>query len=628
MLFTGPVCTVNAGQYGARALKPSLPLVALCFVFSCAPATPPPTRETLVLTGTAYERGLQHGTQLRSKIRSFYTTLMTNSLYPFLSREQPDIATLLKEYEKEKYQGGRFAYELLLDSAKNVERNLGRAGRDELRGIADGSGLTYDEVLVLNTFVDTTPAVRCIGLAIRQGRAPVIESGEFVGAGSDGVDNSGDGQRDETGEGVIAPFDPPFFAAAVELDVRTPLKVVFSDPDGVDPQTVRVRVNEALYTFGDPALDVRELAATRLQVVWTPPEPLPAASVVTFVVSAGDKRIIEVPGPPRASFRRDEELVVTTRGAGLAPRDLSRPALTDNRTRPPPFSLGVRGARAARAAPLLAHSFALLDANTAHKHTVALVHRPDTGPAFTTVGWAGIVYGLAGLNEHGVGVACNPSDTLDNSVVGSVLDQAADLSQAKLVASGLPAGFITRRVLEKATSAQEAAELIAGVDSVYGWNCEVADDQGGLEVVELDSDIFKQGQGGVYRYGPTDRDPSMRRFSSLGDDDLLAGSSFTRNVTDSITLTLAGQRVVPQRFWSGFFFRSRRVMDNVQRRLAARAEPVDVAWLEGLLKEPELVDRSDSMNAVVLDLKARTVFSAMGTVPATNAPFVATELTR
>jgi hypothetical protein len=80
-----------------------------------------------------------------------------------------------------------------------------------------------------------------------------------------------------------------------------------------------------------------------------------------------------------------------------------------------------------------------------------------------TVGWVGIVYGISGLNERGVGVACNPSDTLDNSVVGSVLDQVVDLSKAKLLASGLPVGFIVKRVLEKASTAQEGAEAIAEV---------------------------------------------------------------------------------------------------------------------------------------------------------------------
>jgi len=603
-------------------------LLSLSLVASaCAPLEAPSTRETLVLTGTAYERGLQHGTQLRSKIRSFYTTLLTNSLFPFLSREQPDIATLLKEYENERYANGQFAFELLRDSAKAVERNLGREGRDELKGIADGSGLTYDEVLILNTFVDTTLAVRGIALAIRQGRAPQVLSIEFLGASSDGLDNSGDGRIDESGEGRLEPFVPPFFAAAVELDVRTRLRVVFTDPDGVDPQTVRVRVDDALYTFGDPSLELVALRPDTLQVTWSPPQPLPSAAQVTFVLSAGDLKIIEVPGPSRASFRRDEELVITTRGAGLSPREISRPALTDGRTRPPPFIVGVRGTRAADG-PLLAQHFSLLDANTAFKHTAVLVHHPDVGPSFTTVGWAGIAYGLTGLNDRGVGVACNPSDTLDNSIVGSVLDQVADLSKARLTASGSPAGFIVRRVLERASTAAEGAAAITELDAVYGWVCTVADAQGGLEVLELDSDVFKQGESGVYTYQPTDRDASQRRYSSLTDDDVVVGSSYTRNVDDSITLMLAGQRVVPQRFWSGFFFRSRRVMDNVSRRLAAHPQPIDVDFLKQLIAEPELVDQSDSMNATVLDLKRRVVHSASGRVPATAAPFITTEVGR
>jgi hypothetical protein len=57
------------------------------------------------------------------------------------------------------------------------------------------------------------------------------------------------------------------------------------------------------------------------------------------------------------------------------------PCVASPRRRPPPFTVGVRGSRAA-AGPLLAQSFALLDANTALKHAVLLAHRPDTGPAY------------------------------------------------------------------------------------------------------------------------------------------------------------------------------------------------------------------------------------------------------
>lgn len=578
------------------------------------------------MSGAPYDRGLAHGTQLRSKIRSFYTTLLTNSLFPYLSREQPDIASLLTEYQKDRYAEGRFAYELLLDSAKSVERTLNRATREELQGIADGSGLTYDQVLVLNTFVDSVLAVRGVALAIRQGRAPVVESIELVGAGADGTDNDGDGDVDEPGEGVFSPWVPELNAQAVELPADVKLRAVIVDPDGVDPATVRVTFGTELFTQGSPQLVLTELAADRLEVVATPSQPLTAGAVVTIVLSAGDKKILDNPPPSHASFMRDEELVFTVKGAGLARQDVRRPRLIDNRTRPPTFVLGVRGTATAGDGAYLAQHFALLDANTSHKHTVAIRHQPESGPAYVTIGWAGVVYGFSGLSERGVGYACSPSDTLDNSVVGSVLENVADLSQAKLLATGTPIGFVGRKVLEQATDAASARDVLAAAKHVYGWTCLVGDATGGLEAVEVDSDVFNSGTGGIYPYRPEDVDASGRPYASVGADDLLAGSSYARNVDDAPVLNIAGTRMVPQRQWSSFFFRSRRAMDGVGRMLKAAYGSVDAATLEGFLADPELVDRSDSMNAVMLDLGARQVHSAMGQVPATDGPFEVTEV--
>ena len=71
---------------------------------------------------------------------------------------------------------------------------------------------------------------------------------------------------------------------------------------------------------------------------------------------------------------------------------------------------------------------------------------------FAVVGWAGVVYGFSGLSDTGLGYACNPSDTLDNSVVGSVFENIFDLSKAKLLATGTPMGFLGRKMLETATA--------------------------------------------------------------------------------------------------------------------------------------------------------------------------------
>lgn len=601
-------------------------VLALAACAACQPLSAPPTREVVHLYGSPYERGFQHGEKLKSKVHSFYTTLLTNSLFPYLGREQPDIASFLAEYQAERYQNGRFAFELLLDSAKNIERTLPRATREEIRGLAEGSGLSYDEALVLNTFVDSTLAVRGIALAIRLGRAPQLERLEAMGAGSDGVDNDADGQVDEAEEGVLAPWVPELRASWVELPVSTQFKLTLKDVDGIDRSTLRIRLGDALFLDGDPGLTVSAPAADTLEVLLAPPEPLPAAAALTLVVSAGDAKLLENPAPAHFSFMRDEEVVFTTRGAGLAPNRVSRPELTDGRTRPPPVAVAVRGAAAREREPLLAQHFALLDANTAHKHGVVFVHHPDSGPPFAVVGWAGVTWGLSGLSSRGLAYACNPADTLDNTVVGSVLDQVADLSKAKLVASGTPVGVAGRRTLEGAATAQTAVDLFKTIDHVYGWACSFADQGGGLAAVETDGDIFEEGDNGTYPLGPDTLDAQGQRLASLRGDELVLGSSYAVNFPDIVTLNLAGQRVVPQRRWSGFYFRSRRVIDAALRQLEAEYGQTDVASLQALMGSDAVVDKSDSMNAVVLEPKGLRLHTAMGQVPATAGPWETVDL--
>lgn len=273
----------------------TLSLFLAVALIACGPLEKPPTRELVELRGTPYERGLQHGTVLRSKIRSFYTTLLTNSLFPYLAREQPDIASFLPEYAAERYQNGQFAYELFLDSAKNIERSLNRAVREELQGVADGSGLSYEQILVLNTFFDTVLAVRGVALAIRLSRAPQIKSLQFVGADRDGADNDNDGQIDEPGEGLFEPYVPEVFGQIAEIAPGTSYRIVLTDPDGVDPATVRLYLANKLYTRDSPELVLTELSAEELEVVLTPATPLVEAVTTTLVVGAGDKKLITLP---------------------------------------------------------------------------------------------------------------------------------------------------------------------------------------------------------------------------------------------------------------------------------------------------------------------------------------------
>ena len=600
-------------------LRPLLLSLCLAPLFACAPLEKPPTRETLELRGKPYDRGFQYGTQFKSKIHSFYATLLTNSLFPYLSREQPDIATLIPKYAGAEYAGGKFAYQLLLDSAKSIESSLPLSMRDEMHGVADGSGMEYDQILILNTFVDTTLAVRGIALAIRLSRAPTLKSVTFTGAETDGADNDGDGDVDEAGEGTFDPYVPELFANAVELPVNTTIQLVLTDADGVDPATVRLFLDNQLYTATNPAVATQPLNDTDLLVTLTPPAPLAPAARMTLVVGAGDKKIITAPPPSHASFMRDEELTITTVGAGLTRAQVLRPELTDGRTRAPPIAFGVRGSLTDTGGMYIAQHFSLLDANTAYKHTVALRHFPETGPSFATVGWAGVVWGFAGLSSNGVGYACNPSDTLDNSVVGSVLEHITDLSQAELKASGIPIGFVGRKILERATDVASAQQQVQESPRVYGWTCVIGDSTGALEGNETDSDVLGDPGDGYTQF-------TVGGVNSTNGDNFIIASNYLTNVPDSPTLTLAGQRILPQRGWSGFFNRSRRAMDGIKEKLDAAGGPITPEFIEDLLGQPRFVDGSDSMNAVVLDFKHLQLRSAMGAVPATAMPFEITEV--
>ena len=154
-----------------------LGLLLLMSLGACAQVPPPPRYAVVHLKGSAYQRGLQHGQQLASPIRSFYTRMLTTSLVPSLGRQQADVAAFLGHYGKPPYDTPReFARRLLLESAKSLEVSIPDDLRAEMQGIADGSGLPYDDVLVLNTFLDTTLAARAVTLFLQQTQAPRLVS--------------------------------------------------------------------------------------------------------------------------------------------------------------------------------------------------------------------------------------------------------------------------------------------------------------------------------------------------------------------------------------------------------------------------------------------------------------------
>ncbi len=600
-------------------------------IVSCQAAEAPPHRVVLHLHGDAYQRGLAHGRALSGRVHSLYTTLLTSSLLPYLNREQPAISGLLPRYGKAPYDKGNFSYQLLLDSALAIEADLPDRFREELRGLADGSGLPYDEVLILNTFVDTVMAVRGIALAIRRSNAPQLTEAQVLGLEGDGRDNDGDGKTDEPGEGTLTDIEPLSHALFVEIPTSPVFRFVLSDPNGVNPQSVRVQLDSAVYEPGDPAVKATAVDGETLEVVFSPTVALPAAATVALVLQAADDLIVADPPPAHASNLRDVQLAFTTVGAGQRPFEVPNRGLDDGRSQPPSLAFALRGSATTDGRTLLAQHFALLDANTAHDHTALFVHHPDDGPPFAVVGWSGVVWGLSGLSDAGLGATCNHSDTLDNAIVKSLLPKIGDLANAQIVGRGLPIGFAIRQILDGRSTVLQGAAGLRGVPHLFGWVCLLADAQGGVRAVEVETDLSGDLDGGAVDYGPEIADPGNRdshgrRLASVGEDDLRVGVHFNRDVDDLFRIEVQGIRIGPQRDWSSYWYRSQRVFALLGEAIAAGYGGFDREAVFELLRRPHFIDHSDSMNAVVIDPAARVIYHAMGTVPATDAPFEAVSL--
>ena len=205
MRSTSP-CRRSTPRAGSRIA--ALLLIMAVALASCEPAEQPKYYRVVDLYGTPYERGFQHGQLFRDEIRSFYTMLLTNSLLPYLNREQPDIAEFLLTYEEDRYQDGNFSYQLLLESGQNIEPDIPQEYIEEMQGIADGAELPYDDILLLNTLFDSMVCLRAMTFFIRAIQAPVVAAVDFGDLSGDGVDNDGDGEVDEPGEGGRCPKTP------------------------------------------------------------------------------------------------------------------------------------------------------------------------------------------------------------------------------------------------------------------------------------------------------------------------------------------------------------------------------------------------------------------------------------
>lgn len=597
----------------------------------CTEATPPEHTAVVELRGTAYQRGFQHGQRFANRIRSVYTKLLTSSLLPYLNRERPDIASVLQTYGGARYDGGQFSYLLMLESAESFALDLPQDLYEEMQGVADGAGLPFEEILILNTFFDTLLGFRAMTFFIRKVQAPTIVSVEFLGVEADGVDNDDDGDVDEEGEGLIAPYDPSPHAIMADVPSDGRLRIVLRDqallaiPEGVDPSSLRIQLGDTLYRSGHDSIATRDFVeggVWYLEVTFTPPDPLPPAAVISFQMHAADLADVTEPPPAHPRIMRGERFVFSTEGYGQPLYAIDNRGAWDGFSQPPSHAFAVRGSATLDGAPLLGHHFSMLDSDTMHKHTAVYAHRPTEGFDHVVLGWTGAIGGFSGMNGAGLAVSMSTSDTLDMPMTEALVD---DLFSAKLLGSGVPGTLLTRYLLSRSRSVDEAIALLRNTEIGYGYNLLLADASGALAAVEVDGDSLGDDDGGIFAFSPDAGNPSNvdaygRRWSSVASDDIRIGSHYRVNTEDAFA-TILNYEITPQRTWTSFYYRSLRAYFALGEQIAARYERYDAAEVIATLRTPDLVDTRDSMTAAVFEPVRRRVHYGLGTVPATDAEF-------
>jgi len=659
-------------------------LVALPFLASaCSERSEPPTYWRIVeLHGSPYERGFQHGRLLGDEIRSLYTTLLGTSILPFLNRERRDVSSVLAQYKDDEIYGpdergiDKFSYQIQLESGRNLQALIEDEYPeyfDELRGISDGSGVEYDKILILNTFVDTMLAFRGITFYIRQIQGPLLGQVELISPAinRDGVDNNGDGAIDDGKDGLVRDwrradsgwewvdeYGPRPSASFVELPTDVAIRLLLEDqfplanssllpevpqePQTMNPFSIRVRLGDALYQpqgcdercrrcdeapaglecSCEPPFRIRCAGdeGQSLEVLFTPPAQLQAARTGSFTIQAGNSSRIEWPTPTHARNMREERITYTTRGAGKSLQEVSNREEGGSRSQPPALGFGVRGDATWDGALRLAHNFALLDANAAHKHTVLFVHRPDDGKDHAVVAWAGTIAGFSGMNEDGLTYLINTADTLDNAMTKQV---DRDSLEARMVSEGVPVFMMGRRMLERMTTVAEAQQYLEfDVDATFGWNLLLGDAGRDLAAVELDTNLDRELNRGYFSFAPGEG------IGSTGPHDLRIGSHFQKNSQDidKDFWMVKSIWIQPQRYWSTFWPRAVQAHAVLGEEIERYHGFIGTREMKDILRVRELHDARDGMNSVVFEPECRRLHFAMGQVPTTDGPFIPFEL--
>lgn len=580
---------------------------------------------TVHLHGTHYEMGLQHGRLLSGDMKHLYTRFLTMSVLPYMSREQPFISGFFPYYLDERFLHGNFGFEILKEAAFSLETYLPETYRDELRGISDGSGMSYSETLILNTFLDSLLCVLNIRAALGVIQSPWIGRVVFSDRITrDGIDNDEDGTVDEWDENVLQPLRYSRYGTMKEIPPRSTLEFTLRDyslslkrlGDGILMDTLRIEINSVLYMRGSEGWwDDRCEKMPTIRI--TPPGGFPASQPVSVVIVAGDQQWTYDPPPAKTNVSREHTFTFSTQGAGLDLRDIPNAEIPDKLGNADSVSFAAHGDATKSGELIVGRHFALLDIDLAHKFAYIIVYHPrdkETGELLhkcATLSWSGISWAITGMNDSGLVVGLSRSDTLNDSAVGN-------MTKLRILPEGFPIGMLMRHILENFDNLDDAGLYLQSVKPVNGWSILLADGKTrDIRVAEIVPDILCEGVGyDVYTPDtklPENRDPWGRAYASVTPYDIRSSNLFMKKLDD-----FPG---VPQIEWSGGVFsglRSHHYTGKILESYIGRLDPI--AAIE-VLRSPALVHERDSMHSGVLLPESLSMFVALGERPATAGGF-------
>ena len=554
------------------------------------------------LYGTPYEMGYEHGRLLKTEIRAFYTEFFEKAVLPVINRNK----TLLIEYfdySSEKYSGDNFAKQLVLDSAHEMEKSIPERYIEEMKGIADGSGLPYDEILIINTFPDVVDSFLEIGNLFQALDAPFVKSIIFPRETTeDGIDNNGDGVIDAQDENVVSPYTTSPFAIYRGLSPDDSIEVTLHDDDGVDPERTKVYLNGELCEKCPLSETGNDLKITI--------SDLPFQNGKLFIeIDSADKKVVDSPPPPHTNaMRRERFLLLENRDTSL----LSAPN----------FSEGMITGRGAVSSTfgivknnnvMVGRNFIFMDLNILHLYTYLFVYHPDSGNQVISAALPGMVGVLTGINDRGLFISANQVENADNSVIKSIVDEF------KVFLSGVPADIAAGEALEDYATSISAEEFLKSFNIPSGWNFFVADKNGNLIAVERDAGVWG-GAGRAYSPEITKCSSTFCPFNSP--DELWVTGDYVFNLPDIDYDLLGGAfHLPPQNKWAFSYFSGLNTFYAI-KTLLKKEKVSTVDDLIPLLKQAYLFSPGNTIHSLALDLVNMDGFVAQGNATATEGDYV------